>query len=319
VKTLFALQAISSLATLGATSFWAIGLYLLFQFFFDSHLNVEGKRVIKFLICWIGVADTIRQAFTVEAVIKGGGQLWSNQFYYIVIASSKDITFGSAGVYFSSAMVSLPAQSFFVYRMWQFSQRPWFIPVLAMPVLLFQLVFPLVLLSNSERLREQDMFLFIATCVAGAILDLVTCVGLTILLWGRYLSAQKSTTSILRRLILLSINTGLWTTLVSIYVIVVLITTVRVHEQPPLGCFHLISPLYFATVLVNLNSRHYIRSAASRTVSKSSRHAGAGNPIAVAIPLDTMTSDGLSSNTDSLGQKPRWPEKSLTLSQRETV
>ncbi|KAF8900485.1 hypothetical protein CPB84DRAFT_1779059 [Gymnopilus junonius] len=229
--------------------------------------------------------------------------------------------FGGAGLYFTSALVSIPSQAFFVYRMWQFSRRPWFIPAFALPALLFQFVFPLVLLSG--RLPEQRMALFIANCVASAILDLLTCVGLTVLLWERYVNweAQKSTTTILLRLMLLSVNTGLWTTLVSIYVIVGLVYTTRAHEQPPLGCYHLISPLYFTTVLVNLNSRQYIRNAANRTVSSTIRVSERHNPTSFDIPLDMMKSKGHSSTSDLVPRDQSGMDKSkdLHLTSQDTV
>ncbi|KAF8903295.1 hypothetical protein CPB84DRAFT_1774448 [Gymnopilus junonius] len=73
----------------------------------------------------------------------------------------------------------------------------------------------------------------------GAALDILTCFALTTLLWNEYMNRSK----VLKSYVHIS-ATG--------------------NTQPLLGFFHLLSPLYFLTVLVNLNIRGYIRDTANK-------------------------------------------------------
>ncbi|PPQ73927.1 hypothetical protein CVT26_006553 [Gymnopilus dilepis] len=116
--------------------------------------------------------------------------------------------------------------------------------------------------------------LLTATLSTGAALDVLTCLALTGLLWKEYMHRSKvlrssvayasTTTAMLSRLILLSLNTGMWTAILAVFLSIMIHISATGNTQPLLGFYHLLSPLYFFTVLINLNVRGYIRSTANK-------------------------------------------------------
>ncbi|CAA7269386.1 unnamed protein product [Cyclocybe aegerita] len=262
------------LSVIGSASLWAMGMNLTFQFFVRSHYK-ESRPLLSFLVIWVVIMDTVRQAFTIRDMTVG-----DNAAQWIVAMSTiplcGSIFFGSAAIYFFSALVSIPTQSLFIYRAWAFSGRKRWIPIISAPFLLFQLVFPIVLwhLESCKHRQSCNLLsyyhilrdIFIASCASSALIDGVTSVSLTFLLWKRYLARESlgSTNSILLRLMLLSANTGMWTAIVAVFLIIELLIAVPNNIFPIPGCYQLLSPLYFVTVLVNLNSRRFVRDAANR-------------------------------------------------------
>ncbi|PPQ92806.1 hypothetical protein CVT25_004064 [Psilocybe cyanescens] len=61
----------------------------------------------------------------------------------------------------------------------------------------------------------------------------------------------------LQRMMLFSINTGMWTALLATSIVIVFFRTITTDFMV-FGYFHLLSPLYFTTVLANLNARRYL-------------------------------------------------------------
>ncbi|KAF9530099.1 hypothetical protein CPB83DRAFT_200434 [Crepidotus variabilis] len=258
----------NQLAILGGASFWAIGMYLLFHYF----LRYRDSSYLKILVCWLGIMDTIRLGLTIEHVFTG--IIWIQEVVAVKVHPNSDrgelVHFGNGFVYLVSALVAIPAEAFFVYRIWRFSGQPVYLPCIVSPLLLFQLVFPIAILTN--RLNH-SLYLFIATCAVIGFVDVMSCCRLTFILWRKYVtrdSTLKSTTSLLFRLLLLSINTGLWSALVALVLVLEALLFIPSQSVPFLGYYHMLSPIHFLTVLVNLTSRSFIRNASGNVVSHGS-------------------------------------------------
>jgi len=184
-----------------------------------------------------------------------------------------------------SGIVALFAQSWFVYRIFQFADVPlikYGVPVLLAPLVIFQLVGnsivagtwlhtspgsnPLLAeVTTQNRVQKYIIGLYSSTCAADIIIAFVMCY----LLYRRRTGLRR-TDRLLTNLALASINTGSWTAFDSI--LIVILTTSTPSSTflfaAPNFCF---SSLYINTVLCNLNVRQFFRvSDRTRQQSKSS-------------------------------------------------
>ncbi|KAF8882543.1 hypothetical protein BD779DRAFT_1802265 [Infundibulicybe gibba] len=208
-----------------------------------------------------------------------------------------------------TALVSFPTQAFFGYRIWKFAGRKRIIPILLVPAALFQLAQGIVFVHlNLGAQVGTQLTAFISRAVlisnfaVGAAVDILLSAGLCFLLWKSYMEANSSiteTNSMVHRLILFSINTGIWTALVAIATI----TTVVVYPNNFIyvGFYFLLSPIYCNSLLANLNARSYLRGTgesmvihltgiASMPVGQDKKHQG---------PVPAARSDIESSTLDS--------------------
>jgi len=133
-----------------------------------------------------------------------------------------------------------------------------------MPAILFQLCVPPIYfnaITSNAVSTDVQKDLLVATLAMGAIIDISLSAGLCALLWGRHIkggSVLKSTNLMLQRIILFSVNTGMWTALAALVVILVFLRT-ETSDFMVFSYFHIMSPIYFVTVLANVNARPYLR------------------------------------------------------------
>ncbi|PPQ95702.1 hypothetical protein CVT26_008385 [Gymnopilus dilepis] len=185
------------------------------------------------------------------------------------------------------AIVAATAQSFFAFRIWIMSDKKWYIPFVATPAVCFQLCVPPSEPFSSARCSNWSTInsllfldavyfstisldtvpeitqkrLLVASLAVGAAIDVSLSAGLCILLWKNYMTegpVLKSTKLLLKRTILFSINTGMWTALSACLIIMIFLRT-QTSDYMVFSYFHIMSPIYFATVLANLNARPYLR------------------------------------------------------------
>ncbi|KAJ3505429.1 hypothetical protein NLJ89_g7422 [Agrocybe chaxingu] len=167
--------------------------------------------------------------------------------------------------YLFSALVALSAQTFFTYRIWVLSEKKLFIPIIAVLPILFQLCFPPILfysIDSHNISTEIQKDLLLAILVVGAAVDISISGGLCALLWRHYIvegPILNSTRSLLQRMMLLSVNTGMWTALISCGTVIIFFRSGSDHDWKFFAYFHILSPLYYTTVLANLNARSYLR------------------------------------------------------------
>jgi len=210
--------------------------------------------------------DTVHLALTIAGAYK-----------YIIAGLENPLTISSAGpeLIFQlllTPLVALPAQGFFVYRIYIFSDKNILTPVIWVPLAIYQLVTALIYVvktlyidSNGLHVVDfrvlSDRFLEViatSTLAVAAAVDVMTTVILTFMLFRKRNSTVYSRTAhILQRLAMFAINTGLWTAVFALLAVIVLQiypgNVIYVVFAVPL------CSVYCNTLLANLNARGYIR------------------------------------------------------------
>jgi hypothetical protein len=159
--------------------------------------------------------------------------------------------------------VAVTSQTFFTYRIWRFNNERWFYWAILVPVCLFQLAGSLAFVSlgtitptaaGITAPAPAALYLAIQVVAAGA--DLTIAGGLVVLLIQNRERALKSSRSVLQKLLVITINTGIWTALFAVFNFVFYLSF-----KGTLICASLyfpLCPLYCNTVLANLNARHFL-------------------------------------------------------------
>ncbi|KJA19685.1 hypothetical protein HYPSUDRAFT_89271 [Hypholoma sublateritium FD-334 SS-4] len=164
-------------------------------------------------------------------------------------------------------VVTVSTEAYFslrLYRLGGFRKR---ISFFLLPLLLLQIVGGLVyLVYINEKSRRYTIIkvLQMAIIAASGAADIVICIAKSAQLWRRYLSSQQSGAQIERRLdiivrksIFLSLNTGSWTAVISIVVLILLIT--QPHSSLYLAISFLIAPLQCITFLASISFLYSVR------------------------------------------------------------
>jgi len=161
------------------------------------------------------------------------------------------------------AWITSGAHLFFIYRIWRFAHKKWFIPAVTIPLSALQLV--MIMMESIINLSvdaadahiPNTQWMTLTALSANLVLDTFLMVAMIWLLKHENNSLFTRTNAMVRRLIVLTINTGMATTITTMITIVLLRT-----EPNNLSYlfFNVITPvLYCNSVLTNLNSRDYIR------------------------------------------------------------
>ncbi|KAF9230599.1 hypothetical protein BU15DRAFT_69060 [Melanogaster broomeanus] len=171
-----------------------------------------------------------------------------------------------------TSLVSVIVQSYFAYRVWFLSKGlfKWIFPAVLMPFIIAQpgeclLVIILYctvkawkvsvfeVTSNSMLMNTGNA----STGIAAAV-DIVIAIAMcTLLAMGRTGFSEK-TDQMLLRLIVISLNTGLWTAILALLSIILLVSLPST-ETLYTGFYYPICSLYCNTLLANLNIRPYLR------------------------------------------------------------
>ncbi|RXW13152.1 hypothetical protein EST38_g12705 [Candolleomyces aberdarensis] len=187
-----------------------------------------------------------------------------------------------------TSFVAVPVQVFFMYRIWRCKRQPlhslstsihrivcnkvanrvrWFFIVPLAPCILFHFVMGFVLTTvnwirhdNLNAIPRSTMLaLIVADMTVTAAVDVLLAVGLCAVLWRTYLevvsgiAGVKSGIAIVQRIVLLTINTGIWTAL---FAILTMATSIRYPDNLiHVAICLIISPVYVNMLLANLNAR----------------------------------------------------------------
>ncbi|KAH7924108.1 hypothetical protein BV22DRAFT_1196169 [Leucogyrophana mollusca] len=163
-----------------------------------------------------------------------------------------------------TSLVALPSQTFFTYRIWQFSGRKWIFFALLAPLATFELAGGLAFIAlgtitptDQALVSVKLSSIFTAVQGTAAGVDISIAAGLVYLLYASRESALPRSRSILQKLAILSINTGIWTALFAIFTLI----TILVYKDNLIyvALYFPLCPLYCNTVLANLNARKLIR------------------------------------------------------------
>ncbi|KAH0836835.1 hypothetical protein J3R83DRAFT_8619 [Lanmaoa asiatica] len=167
-----------------------------------------------------------------------------------------------------TALVALPTQGFFVYRIYIFSRKNIIIPLIWVIQAIIQFVAALVYvgkaLYSSHGVQVVPVTELNGKQFTVRISYVMIAMALTFLLVRqRATTGFANTGHILQRLAVFAVNTGIWTALFA------LLTLILLYVSPSNLLYALfgipICPIYCNTLLANLNAREYIRGEATDT------------------------------------------------------
>ncbi|KAK0505115.1 hypothetical protein EDD18DRAFT_1127796 [Armillaria luteobubalina] len=252
----FLFSGIEVLSVLFTMALWGISCLQIFLYFFNTQ---SDDHRIKCLVIWLWSMDTVHQGLIVSGVYK---VIRDN-----ASASTDHILFEYLIQVLFTILVTTPAQGFFAYRIWIFSDKNKLIISFLAPAILFQLVDGIIFMiinlpaTDEMHITSTSKGVAIAYFIDGAVVDLFIAVTVCLFLWRRYLligDTTKETRSMIHRLILFSINTG------TLPAVIAIITLIMVMVYPTyylyMGLYFFLSPVYCNTVLASINARSYIQS-----------------------------------------------------------
>jgi len=170
-------------------------------------------------------------------------------------------------------IVSVLAQGFFIYRIYVFAQRKvikYGLPLVISPFMIWEIVGSSLYVSKGLRAESISGFAGIqylgvtftaAACAADIIISCTMC-GL---LYHRRTGTRRAD-QLIAYLILVSINTGFWTAVMSIAIMIILPIT-PIDHMIFMGPYLALSSLYINSVLCNLNIRQPLRGFGAVTAS----------------------------------------------------
>jgi len=255
-------------STIISTAFY--GVTCMQTFFYYTHYHNDPLR-IKSLVAAVWISNTIHEALIVSGECK-----------YIMagLVNRLSLLNGVPELVLQlpfTAMVAVTTQGFFVYRIFVFIGKNMVVPLIWVPLAIYQLgsvlmyVWKALYIADGVHAVElavlgDRFFMNIATSslsvAAGA--DVLIAVFLTLLLTRkRIATGYTSTAHILQRLMVFVVNAGIWTATFAILSLVLL------HLYPTnllysVFAFPLCS-VYCNTLLANLNARAYIRGETTTT------------------------------------------------------
>ncbi|KAJ7756416.1 hypothetical protein DFH07DRAFT_820489 [Mycena maculata] len=206
---------------------------------------------------------------------------------------------------FFQGVCATSAHLFYTYRIWKFSKGNWFVPCITIPLTCTQLGFTLA--NNALTLIHRDIaylqtitWTVYATHSVNIFLDLFFVIAMVLLL-SKEKHAFSQTQSMIRRLTMMVINTGLITTISTI------LTIIFVGVQPATFTYAffniLVSPLYGNSVMANLNSREYVRAARRDQNGSASVELNAWTASRPAYGSQTKASEGVTISEETVIRK----------------
>ncbi|KAJ2924157.1 hypothetical protein H1R20_g12936, partial [Candolleomyces eurysporus] len=260
------------LGTFISLALWGIATMQLIFFFASKHPGDSWR--LKSLVVWAWAMDTV-----LKCVIMTG------EYQDIVSGKAMDPTahVDRLMIVMQSfpSLVAAPVQVFFMYRIWRFANRArWIFIVPLAPCILFHFVMGFVLTTiNWIRHDKPDSNLIPRSIMAaltradmavGATVDVLLAIGLCTVLWRTYLEVAsgvaglKSGLAMIQRIVVLTINTGIWTAL---FTTLAIAATIEYPRTMIHIAFCLItSPVYVNMLLANLNARSFIRKGADKVI-----------------------------------------------------
>ncbi|KAG6380232.1 hypothetical protein JVT61DRAFT_8324 [Boletus reticuloceps] len=258
------------------------------QTFLYYERYTEDSIILKLLVAWVFVLDTLH-----TLLISAG--VW--QYFVVHFADDDFLAYTHAPLLISivvTSAVSTSVQSFFIYRIWFMmrSRFRWLFPVVLFPFVVAQLVLgtfytvvAMAFQTSVSAVRGPFLLYDTRSKVANALNGVATAVDITItislcalLAMGR--TGYADTDQMLRRLIFISVNTGLSSALFAfLSVLLVRVDTLLIQQSSPteihsFSCWQLViypthlifTALYYPlctvycnTLLANLNARSFVR------------------------------------------------------------
>jgi len=227
---------------------------------------MQDPLLMRGLPAFLLVMEFIHQMLLCVAVYKIVINNFGNQGVAVLIIPELFIAS------FFQGFCAISAQLFYTYRIWKFSNKFWIVPCITIPLMLTQLGFTFA--NNALTLIHRDIaylqtitYTVYVVHSVNVFLDLFFVIVMAFLL-SKERQVFKYTQTMVHRLLVLTVNTGLMTTIATA------LTIVFVAAQPDTFVYAffnvLVSSLYGNSVMANLNSRDYVRGFKADNVLESS-------------------------------------------------
>ncbi|KAI0711445.1 hypothetical protein C8Q76DRAFT_58819 [Earliella scabrosa] len=292
------------------------GITCLQTYVYFVHHHQRDRWFLKLFVVYLWVMDSVHLYFDALAewlLIRHPG---------LPDMISKEIIWG--GLF--TGLVALPVQIYFVLRIWKLvnlnRSKGWRYISLGIIIILvlcslFQFVAYVVFLYLILRGRQDAQGIILiaklptAFWAAGAAEDVVISLTLLWLLWRDRIvdslaglrgadnapvqTVSNSTERLMRRVSIVVVNTGLWTAVCALAMVIALQINPTFQLYP--GLFFCLGPLYCNTLLANLNGRGFIRGEEYTTVYDTTRT----RRSFLSNPFKTRSTGDLSSRATKVG------------------
>ncbi|OCH93188.1 hypothetical protein OBBRIDRAFT_350577 [Obba rivulosa] len=218
-----------------------------YQYFRKSD---SDSRILRALIMLLWVLDTVHQA------------LLAFGLYTYVISDYGDIaalttpTSSLLAAVVISATIEMIVRSLFSHRVWKLGRNAYMTAaIIGLSVIEFVWAGPAAHLNNFEKFTQLSPIFYVAVCAA-IMADVLIASSQVATLW-RLRTGFKRTDSIVRTLMLYSINTGLLT---SVMAVVCLVTYVSMPDTfIYVAVYHIVSGLLLNALLATYNAKTELR------------------------------------------------------------
>jgi hypothetical protein len=220
------------------------------------------------MVAWLWLLDTIHQALVIKAMYG----IFVSRFGDVAALALIPHDFIAEIIF--TVLVSSTAQLFFTYRIWLFSGKKWIFPFLAIPIVIGQIVIQSVymaalLVDNTLPTLVKINPLAIAYNTIAASSDVALAACMVYLLRAER-SGFDSSDQLVGKLVLFSLNSGLWTALVALATVITLVGVPLPDLIFP-AVYTMLCPLYCNTVMANLNSRKFLQQSNQKNQSTPSQ------------------------------------------------
>ncbi|KIJ67376.1 hypothetical protein HYDPIDRAFT_25836 [Hydnomerulius pinastri MD-312] len=241
------------LATFVAVALW--GMTCSQTLFYFIHFPQDNFR-LKALVTWLWIVDTVHQVLLVEGSYSS---LVTNFCNYDEALLVKPEYLWQVLL---TTIVAIPSQVFFTHRIGRFSGKRWVFFVFLAPGAALELAGALTFIAFGTMIPTAEELvsigpssIFTAVQATAAAIDITISAGLVYLLWKSRQDAQMRT--VIQKLLILSINTGMWTALFAIVAVIAMLVFKNTFIYA--AVYFPLCPLYCNTVLANLNAREVIK------------------------------------------------------------
>ncbi|KAF9238079.1 hypothetical protein BU15DRAFT_62726 [Melanogaster broomeanus] len=219
----------------GMDLFGALWYQLIAMFHLLSEVGMNDRFSVKLMVVVVLALDTVHKFLLCAGIWNRLIQYYGDILNLFVIQSP--MLFAPS----VTSLVSVIVQSYFAYRVWfHCAVKEWKVSV-------FEVT------SNSMLMNLADAYNGIAAAV-----DIVIAIAMcTLLAMGRTGFSEK-TDRMLLRLIVISLNTGLWTAILAL-LSMILLMSLPSTEMLYTGVNYPLCSLYCNTLLANLNIRPYLQ------------------------------------------------------------
>ncbi|KAJ7665706.1 hypothetical protein B0H17DRAFT_1210827 [Mycena rosella] len=247
-----------------ATALWGVHCLQTFLYF---NIYTEDATILKVLVAWTWLADTVHQGLILSleysTLIKHFGDLGP------IFEINKEVILQG----FFTIAISVPVQLFFLHRIWRLSGDRAILPLFMVVCLVLETVTGITYFQWALRKSTKPTDLLSGTkratgityLITAASVDVIIAMSMVFLLRATKVHGMTQTRRMVSRLIVYSVNTGLWTALLAVFCAMTMIAYPETFVF--IGLYMPISALYCNTLLANLNIRQYVRGTGHDVIS----------------------------------------------------